>query len=138
MLAKAKEKIFSASVQFVNADITREWKFRNEIYDLVSLSLVLEHTESLDHIFKEASLSLKPGGYVYVGELHPSKQYAGTKARFVTEKGLQVLECYTHHVSDFILSAKKHGLMLSELSEYFDDNGRNGIPRILKLIFKKD
>ena len=74
MLAKAKEKINSDRVQFKRADITIAWTFSNELYDLVSFSLVLEHIENLDFIFNETSKSLKPGGYVYIGELHPFKQ----------------------------------------------------------------
>ena len=42
MLAIAKEKINTPKVQFVQADITRPWTFRDGLYDLVSFSLVLE------------------------------------------------------------------------------------------------
>src|SRR5215471_17100682 len=71
MLAKAKEKITSDKVEFKQADITKEWSFARQYYDLVSFSLVLEHIEDLDHIFKEASALLNAAGYVYIGELHP-------------------------------------------------------------------
>ncbi len=137
MLAKAKEKITSNNVQFVQTDITKEWAFINQLYDLVSFSLVLEHIENLDHIFKQVSQSLKPGGHVYIGELHPFKQYAGSKARFETDNGVQVVDCFTHHVSDFIHTAKKHGLSLVDINEHFDDDNRNGIPKILTILLKK-
>ena len=137
MLAKAKEKISCDSVQFVQADITTDWSFRNQLYDLVSFSLVLEHIEKLEHIFNQTSAALKRGGYVYIGELHPFKQYTGSKARFETAEGVQVLDCYTHHVSDFILAAKKHGLSIVNINEYFDDDNRNEIPRILTILLKK-
>ncbi|MEJ7678640.1 MAG: methyltransferase domain-containing protein [Segetibacter sp.] len=87
MLAKAKEKITLDHVYFKQADITENWTFRNETYDLVSFSLVLEHIENLDYIFKEVSTSVNAGGYVYIGELHPFKQYLGTKARFEQKTG---------------------------------------------------
>ena len=138
MLAKAKEKIKSDLVQFKKADITNAWTFSNGLYDLVSFSLVLEHIENLDFIFNETFKTLKPGGYVYIGELHPFKQYSGTKARFDTEDGQQVLECFNHHISDFIHAAKNHGFKLLDIEEYFDDNHRNEIPRILVIILKKD
>ena len=137
MLAKAKEKISCDSVQFVQADITTDWSFRNQLYDLVSFSLVLEHIEKLEHIFNQTSAALKRGGYVYIGELHPFKQYTGSKARFETAEGVQVLDCYTHHVSDFILAAKKHGLSIVNINEYFDDDNRDEIPRILTILLKK-
>jgi hypothetical protein len=105
-------------------------------YDLVTFSLSIRTYEDLETIFKKVAASLKQGGYVYVGELHPFKQYSGTKARFETEEGLHVVECYNHHVSDFIGAAKRNGLIIHELNEYFDDDN-NGIPRILTLLFQK-
>jgi ubiquinone/menaquinone biosynthesis C-methylase UbiE len=137
MLAKAKEKISSDKVQFVQADITKDWTFTNGLYDLVSFSLVLEHIEDLDQIFKKVSAALQSGGHVYIGELHPFKQYTGSKARFDTEKGTQVVQCFNHHVSDFIQSAKKYGLQPADINEYFDDDKRNEIPRILMILLKK-
>ncbi len=137
MLARAKEKITSDRVQFKQADITKDWTFRNRLYDLVSFSLVLEHIDNLDHIFREASTSLNPGGYVYIGELHPFKQYSGTKARFDAEGGQQVLECFNHNISDFIQAAKKYELILVDIDEYFDNNDRSEVPRILTILLKK-
>ncbi|GAA4430061.1 hypothetical protein GCM10023188_16200 [Pontibacter saemangeumensis] len=137
MLAKAKAKINSNRVHFVQADVTQAWSFADSLYDLVSFSLVLEHIENLGHIFHEASNALHAGGYVYIGELHPFKQYAGTKARFDTEAGRQVVTCFIHHVSDFVQAAKQHGLSLVDINEYFDDNDRSQLPRILTLILQK-
>ena len=137
MLAKAKEKISSGIVQFIQADITFDWTFSEKHYELVTFSLVLEHIQNLDHIFNEASKSLAKGGIVYIGELHPFKQYEGSKARFETEDGVQVVECFNHHISDFIDSAKKHTLELLNIAEYFDENDRSTIPRILTLLFQK-
>src|SRR4030095_16453636 len=107
-----KEKINNNKVEFLQADITTSWtSFSNQLYDLITFSLVLEHIENLDPIFKEAAQSLHAGGYVYLGELHPFKQYVGSKARFETENGQQILQCYNHNISDFIQTAKKHGLV---------------------------
>jgi len=138
MLARAKKKINADRVQFIRADITNGWTFRNELYDLVSFSLVLEHIGNLDHIFSETSKSLKSGGHVYIGELHPFKQYSGTKARFDTEEGQQVVQCFNHNISDFVQTAKKYGLKLVDIEEYFDNNDRSEIPRILSIILQKD
>ena len=138
MLAKAKAKITSPHVQFIQADITQPWTFIQATYDLVIFSLVLEHIENLEPIFKEVAKLLDPGGHVYIGELHPFKQYTGSKARFDTEQGQQVVQCFNHHVSDFIRAAKQHGLSLADAEEYFDNNDRNEIPRILTLLLKKN
>ena len=137
MLAKARQKITSIKVEFIQADIKEMWTFIDTPYDLVSFSLVLEHIENLDHIFQQTAKALKSCGHVYVGELHPFKQYAGTKARFETQDGLQIVECFNHNISDFIQAAKNHGLQLIDLDEHFDDDDRTFIPRILTMIFKK-
>ncbi|MFZ1320247.1 MAG: class I SAM-dependent methyltransferase [Ignavibacteria bacterium] len=136
MISKAKEKIRSDKVNFIQVDINKEWNFSKEKFDLISFSLVLEHIEDLDHIFYEISKALSKEGHVYIGELHPFKQYTGTKARFETAEGIQLVTCFDHNISDFINSAKKNGLIISEIDEYFDNEEHIGIPRILTLIFQ--
>ena len=40
------------------ADITREWPIENNVIDLVTCNLILEHIENLDFIFSEANRCL--------------------------------------------------------------------------------
>lgn len=135
MLAKAKAKL--PTTDFIQADITGPWNFTNRIFDLVTFSLVLEHIQNLDFIFSETARKLRPGGQVYIGELHPFKQYGGTKARFETENGTTVVDCYTHHISDFINNAKVHGFVLNDLQEWWDTDEKQTVPRILTLMMMK-
>ncbi|QNA45307.1 class I SAM-dependent methyltransferase [Lacibacter sediminis] len=137
MLAKAKEKITSPNVMFVQADITQPWDFATKQFDLVGFSLVLEHIELLQPVMEKAAAALKSGGYLYISELHPFKQYNGSKARFETETGIQVVTCFNHHITDFTDAANANGLSLVTLAEYFDDDNRNTIPRLLTLLFVK-
>ena len=136
MLNKAKHKISSGNVQFIEADINQEWNLPNN-NDLVTFSLVLEHIKNLEPIFIKAANHLVPGGHVYIGELHPFKQYTGSKARFETDDGLKIVECYNHHISDFINAAINAGLRLSMLNESFDNDDRSLLPRILCIVFQK-
>jgi len=137
MLAIANKKISSDRVKFIQADINLPWSFIEKKYDLVTFSLVLEHIENLDHIFQQASKSVAENGYVYIGELHPYKQYSGTKARFETDEGEHILTCYNHNISDFTRSAHKNDFDIVSLNEYFDNNDRNTIPRIVSIVFRK-
>src|SRR4051794_36488810 len=66
MLAKAKEKISAGKVSFLQADITKTWTFAGKSFDLVTFSLVLEHIEDLESIFKEVANAIVDGGYVYI------------------------------------------------------------------------
>jgi ubiquinone/menaquinone biosynthesis C-methylase UbiE len=136
MLAKAKEKINSGKVNFIQADILQDWNFTDKKYELVSFSLVLEHIENLEPVFNKVSKIIAAGGYVYIGELHPFKQYAGSKARFTTDEGEQVVSCFNHHLSDFIQAAKKYDFSVVAINEYFDDDNHTTIPRILCMVLK--
>ncbi len=137
MLAKAKAKVNAGHVTFRQADLATEWVFAEGQYNLVVFSLVLEHIEHLEPVFEKVAHVLKPGGYVYIGELHPFKQYSGSKARFDTEAGTHIVSCFNHNVSDFIQAARNHGLIVADLNEYFDHDDRASIPRILTILLQK-
>lgn len=137
MIAKAAEKINSPKVQFTVADINEPWDFSKEKFDLVSFSLVLEHIQNIEAVFNKINQVTESGAFVYIGELHPFKQYAGSKARYTAPEGEQIVTCYTHNMSDFITAANKYNFSLMDLEEWFDDNDRSQIPRILTLLFKK-
>ena len=137
MLAKARSKIDSDKVIFHQADINNKWSFATQKFDLVTFSLVLEHIENLEPVFKKAANSTAKGGYIYIGELHPFKQYSGTKARFETTDGIQVVSCFNLHLSDFTEAAQKNGFEIVCLQEYFDEPDKKNIPRILSILFRK-
>ncbi len=137
MLEKARQKVSADNVRFLHADINEAWIFADIQYDLITCSLVLEHIENLDAFFEKAAAAAASGGYLYLGELHPFKQYTGTKARFETEEGLQVVTCFNHHVSDFTSAGKQNGFEIVTINEYFDENDRTLIPRILTIVFQK-
>jgi ubiquinone/menaquinone biosynthesis C-methylase UbiE len=137
MLAMARAKNLPGSVDFIQADITTDWDFATGLFDLVTFSLVLEHINDLQPVFEKVYRILTPGGRIYIGELHPFKQYSGSKARFETEDGTKTVTCFNHHVSDFTILSDKAGFSLEHLYEYFDDEDRQNIPRILNLLLKK-
>ncbi len=137
MLAKARKKVRSNAAIFKQADIMEDWAFTDRKYDLISFSLVLEHIENLDPIFQKVADSIVGGGYVFIGELHPFRQYKGSKAQFETEKGIHTVSCYTHHISDFVQTALKYHFRIVDINEHFDKGDRNRLPRILSLWLKK-
>ncbi|WP_456422212.1 class I SAM-dependent DNA methyltransferase [Lutibacter sp.] len=137
MLNKAKEKINTANVVFKKTDFTKPWDIENNFADLITSSLTLEHIKNLDVIFKQVSEKLKSNGLFFISELHPFKQYSGSKARFESENGIVELEVYTHHISEYLNSAKKYNFKLIEINEWFDEYSENEIPRLISFIFKK-
>jgi ubiquinone/menaquinone biosynthesis C-methylase UbiE len=137
MLRKAMQKVSDPKVKFMACDLKQPWPFETHHFDLVSFSLVLEHIESLDYIFHQAYEVLRAGGMLYLGELHPFKQYAGSKARFETSSGeTRVLDCFVHHASDYFNAASNAGFRCDLLQEWFDEEVSE-IPRVLTMVFTK-
>ncbi|MBE9468405.1 MAG: methyltransferase domain-containing protein [Bacteroidetes bacterium] len=137
MLNKAKGKFVNKRVTFLKADLTREWKINNSYANLITCSLVLEHIKNLDFIFSEASKKLKKNGCFFISELHPFKQYSGSKAQYDTDKGTRELETYVHHISEYLTIAHNNGFKLIELNEWFDEVIENEIPRLISFVFQK-
>ena len=137
MLNKAKEKISNEKVIFKKADLNEDWEIDNNFADLITSSLTLEHIEDLNHIFEQGNLKLKKNGLFFISELHPFKQYSGSKAQYETENGTKELEVYIHHISEYIDNAKSNGLKLLEMKEWFDENNQNELPRLISFLFEK-
>ncbi len=137
MLAKAKEKITEKNVEFRQFDLREEWNFPENQFDLITCSLALEHIENINFVFGQARKVLRTGGLFYIGELHPFKQYQGSKARFDTESGVFELECFVHHISEFFVAAKHNNFECVDLKEWFDDDDKTETPRLLTIMFGK-
>jgi malonyl-CoA O-methyltransferase len=119
------------------ADLTKRWHCEDGAYDLITCNLVLEHIQNLSHIFSEAARMLQPGGKFFINELHPFKQYRGTKARFEKGEALIEVDAFVHHISDFIHAATASGLNLITLNEYWHEADQDKPPRLVSFIFDK-
>lgn len=137
MIQQAKEKVKSGNVRFETADLTKHWNCEDDVYDLISCNLVLEHIEDLSHIFAESARVLKAGGQLLVNELHPFRQYGGTKARFERSGETVEVEAFVHHISDFINVAADNGLSLAMFNEYWHEEDKGKPPRLASFIFEK-
>ena len=137
MIEKAKEKVRADNVRFSMADLTKQWPCEDNAYDLISCNLVLEHIPDRAHIFSEAARVLRSRGKFLINELHPFKQYQGTKARF--ERGDETIEVdvFVHHISDFTNAATANDLKLANLNEYWHEEDGGKPPRIVSFIFEK-
>lgn len=138
MLHLAKAKTAGTDITFRQADLTQPWPFEERRFDLVSFSLVLEHIRDLGFIFEQALQRLAPGGHIYIGELHPFRQYNGSLARFDLASGRVELQCFIHHISEFTGLARTYGLQIVALDEWFDAGEPQSPPRILSLLLRKD
>ena len=137
MVEKAKEKVRAGNVRFSMADLTKQWPCEDNAYDLISCNLVLEHIPDLAHIFSEAARVLRFGGKFLINELHPFKQYQGTKARF--ERGDETIEVdvFVHHISEFLNTALKNEFKVVHFNEYWHAEDSHKPPRLASFIFEK-
>jgi ubiquinone/menaquinone biosynthesis C-methylase UbiE len=137
MLNRAKKKIETGNITFRQFDIRERWIFSEKEFDLVTCSLILEHVEDVNFVFGQANSVLKDDGFFYIGELHPFKQYQGSKARFETDKGVFELGCFIHNISDFFEAGRNNNFECMDIKEWFDDNDKTVVPRLLTILFKK-
>lgn len=137
MLNKAKLKIKTDMVRFQRADLTKTWEIEDNFADLITCSLTLEHIRDLDFIFNQAYQKLKTNGKFFISELHPFKQYSGNRAKYETKNGIEELEVYVHHISEYLKSAKSNAFKLIEINEWFDNQNENEIPRLISFVFTK-
>ena len=138
MLDIAKEKVADSRAQFIKADLNSEWHIDAQRADLVTSSLTLEHIENLDRVFEQCNQTLAINGLFFISELHPYKQYDGSGARFESENKTGFIEVFTHHLIEYMDSANDNGFELLETREWFDDQMREEVPRLIYLLFRKE
>ena len=135
MIEKAKVKVKAGNVRFSMADLTKKWPCEDGSYDLIVCCLVLEHIKGLSHIFSEAARTLAPNAKFFINELHPFRQYKGTKARFEGDDGTIEVDAFVHHISDFTNAATTSGMKLVALNEYWHEEDQNKPPRLISFLF---
>ena len=134
MLAVARARGLPPHVRFERIEVGASWPVDAASMDVVTASLVLEHIPSLPPVFAEAARVLRPGGWLWTSELHPYRQWQGSRARFRDAAGhLHVPDNYSHSFSDYLRAARASGLELWEVSEPLEE----GLPRLLVMGFRK-
>jgi len=137
MVARAREKLQLDNVTFTVADITQRWPAEDGSVNLVSCNLVLEHVADLYFIFAEAARVLTKGGKLFVCELHPFRQYQGTKANFSRNQKTTEIPAFVHHLSDYTTAAASNQLALDSLREWWHAEDKDKPPRLVSFLFEK-
>ena len=139
MLDIARQKIKSRNVQFIQANFLENCQFLPlKSCGLVVCSLVLEHIENIRNLSERIYPLLQSGGQFYIGELHPFKQYLGSKARFIDQSGNEkTLTTYVHHLSSYLAALPSNKWNILQIKEYFDEYDTTNVPRILAILAQK-
>jgi len=138
MLDVARRRVTAPNVHFHQADLSGDWPCPANGANLVSFNLVLEHIQDLAGVMRQACKALRPGGRIFISELHPFKQYQNSQARFLTSQGEEVkVPAFTHHVSDFLGAAEARGLRLLRFDEWWHpEDPRGAVPRLASFVFQ--
>jgi ubiquinone/menaquinone biosynthesis C-methylase UbiE len=137
MILKARQRLLARNVSFTIANLTNPWPCAPGFADLIACNLVLEHIAGLPFIFSQAWRALKEGGRLFISELHPFRQYQGTKATFQRAGSQIQIPAFVHHLSDFLNAAGEAGLSLSSLKEWWHEEDQGKPPRLVTFIFEK-
>jgi 2-polyprenyl-3-methyl-5-hydroxy-6-metoxy-1,4-benzoquinol methylase len=128
MIAIAKKKIISDKVRFSEIDFLALDDKEND-YDIIIESLVLEHVPNLESFFCKAAVHLKEGGDLYLSEIHPSRAEKGIGAHFKkygSEEEVHLIS-YLHSEAAIIHFASLAGMVLSESEDIYGDEVLAGI-----------
>jgi malonyl-CoA O-methyltransferase len=140
MLAAARRRIAAPNVAFVRHDARDPWPLGDAAVEVVIGNLVLEHVADLAPIYAEAARVLRPGGQLFLCELHPERQRRGAQAHFIdgeTGAAVRVPACF-HSAGDYLSAGHAAGLTLVELGEWRDPGATDDVPpRLLSVLFAR-
>jgi malonyl-CoA O-methyltransferase len=140
MLARARTRVAAPHVRFVRHDVREPWPLPDARVDVVVGNLVLEHVEALGPVFAEAARVLRPGGRLFLCELHPYRQWRGGQARFTdaaTGESVRVA-AHVHAVSDYVNGGLAAGFALRALGEWLEAGApEDAPPRLLSVLFER-
>jgi malonyl-CoA O-methyltransferase len=135
MLEKARTRLSGADVTLQKLDVTEPWPLNDRSFDCVVATLVLEHVEHLDRVFREAHRVLRSGGALYLCELHPYRQFGGTQANFEHKESGETItiDAFTHPVSEFVNEGLDAGFSVRRMGEWHGPDDE--VPRLLSIRF---
>lgn len=139
MIARAHQRLVTSNVTFVRHDVRDPWPVDTKAVDVVVANLILEHVHDLAPVYMEAARVLRPGGQLFICELHPYRQLAGAGAHFVDQRSGETVyvDVHVHTVSEFVNTGVQAGFRLVSLDEWLEDGAPEGAaPRLLSLLFE--
>lgn len=140
MLARARERVMTPNVRFLEHDIRERLPVDSGSVDVVVGNLVLEHVDQLAPVFAEVARVLVPRGQMFFCELHPYRQLRGGQAHFADPSSGETIAvtAFRHTMSEFVNAAIAAGFALDELGEWSDPGAESDAPpRLLSMLCER-
>ena len=140
MLAVARDRVRAPHVRFVQHDVRAVWPLAPATVDVVVGNLVLEHVAELAPVYREAARVLRPGGQLFLCELHPFRQLRGAQAHFTdpATRATVHVPAFRHAASEYVNAGLAAGLVLRELGEWLEEGAAPELPpRLLSVLFER-
>jgi malonyl-CoA O-methyltransferase len=126
MLEVARSRLATGNVELLEHDVQTPWPVSDSAFDLVVADLILEHVEAVAPVFAEAARVLRPGGTMFMCELHPYRQWRGGQAHFTDEWSGETVfaPAFAHSIAEYVNAGIRAGLALCRLDEWTDEGGQ--------------
>jgi ubiquinone/menaquinone biosynthesis C-methylase UbiE len=121
MLDRAHAKAGASAVRFLAHDVSRSLPLPDHAFDRVLCCLVAEHIVDLDALVRDLARICRPRGSIVVSAMHPALGLCGVQARSRDAAGRAQIESAAHQVSDYVMAARRVGLVIGHLSEHVAD-----------------
>lgn len=139
MIARAHERLTTSNVRFVRHDVRDLWPLDAASVHFVVGNLILEHVHDLAPVFFEAARVLRPGGQLFVCELHPYRQLLGAQAQFVDPDSGETVKvaAHVHTVAEYVNGGLEAGFSLRNLGEWTEDDApADAPPRLISVLYE--
>ncbi len=133
-------RVTVSNVRFIEHDVRLAWPLPDGAVDVVVGNLVMEHVEALAPVYAEARRVLRPGGQLFLCELHPFRQLQGSRARFTDRRTSELVHvpAFVHTTGEYVNGGLAAGFTLRELGEWLEPGASEGAaPRLLSVRFER-
>jgi ubiquinone/menaquinone biosynthesis C-methylase UbiE len=140
MLDEARRNVRAANAIFLEHDVRTAWPLAAGSADVVVANLILEHVRDLPPVMAECARVLRPGGQLYLCELHPYRQLLGGQAYFTDPRTRETVHvpAFRHSVSEYVITGIEAGFVMRELGEWLEaEAAANDPPRLLSVLFDR-
>lgn len=137
MLVRAQERltrqIAQGRVRLLQVDLEGDWPGVPADFDLAVITLVLEHAASVAPTIAQAARHIRPGGHLFVAEIHPDMLATGIGAHFERDGVTIALPSHVHDRAEFSAALAAAGFADCEFEEMrADQQTIAAIPKFAK------